>query len=54
MAIVGVEEVFGVAGRVMILRDGCHVATAPVKTFTRDELIEKMVGRTIENEFESF
>ena len=45
------EEVFDIADRVMILRDGCHVTTAPVKAFTRDELIEKMVGRTIDNEF---
>lgn len=45
------DEVFEVADRVMVLRDGQHIATRPVGAVSRDELIEKMVGRRLENEF---
>ncbi len=45
------DEVFEVADRVMVLRDGQHIATRPVGEVTRDELIEMMVGRKLENEF---
>ena len=45
------EEVFRVADRVMVMRDGSHVATRPVGELTRQDMIEMMVGRKIENEF---
>ena len=45
------DEVFEVADRVMVLRDGQHIATRPVGEVTRDALIEMMVGRKLENEF---
>jgi ABC-type sugar transport system ATPase subunit len=45
------DEVFRIADRVMILRDGTHVATASVADVTRTELIEKMVGRKLDQEF---
>ena len=45
------EEVFHIADRVMILRDGRHVATGPVGEFSREQLIERMVGRPLEQEF---
>lgn len=45
------EEVFTIADRVTVLRDGGHVATAPIADVTRDRLIEWMVGRTLESEF---
>jgi len=45
------DEVFEVADRVMVLRDGQRIATRPVGEVTRDELIEMMVGRKLENEF---
>jgi len=45
------SEVFAIADRVTVLRDGEHVATRPVADVTRDELIEMMVGRKLENEF---
>jgi len=45
------EEVFAIADRVMILRDGQEVATRPVAEVGRHELIEMMVGRTLESEF---
>jgi ribose transport system ATP-binding protein len=45
------EEVFGIADRVMVLRDGRHVATHPIDHVSREQLIELMVGRKLENEF---
>jgi len=43
------EELFELADRVTVLRDGAYVGTRPVKDVTRDELIRMMVGRTISN-----
>ena len=45
------EEVFAVADRVMVLRDGAHVGTHRVKETSRQALIEMMVGRSLEAEF---
>ena len=45
------EEVFEVADRVMVLRDGAHVCTRAMGSITREELIELMVGRPLEAEF---
>jgi ABC-type sugar transport system ATPase subunit len=45
------DEVFQIADRVMVLRDGEHVATRPVAEVSRDELIEMMVGRKLDSEF---
>ncbi len=45
------DEIFEIADRVTILRDGGHVATRAVGELSRDELIELMVGRKLENEF---
>lgn len=45
------DEVFDLADRVMVLRDGKHVATRAIDEVTRDQLIEMMVGRKLENEF---
>jgi len=45
------DEVFEVAERVMVLRDGEHVGTEDINEITREELIEMMVGRPIESEF---
>ena len=45
------EEIFELADRVMILRDGEHVQTMPVGQLTRGQLIELMVGRSLDNEF---
>lgn len=39
------EEVFDLADRVTVLRDGRHVATHPIGEVTRQDLIELMVGR---------
>ena len=45
------EEVFEIADRVTVLRDGELVGTRGVEDLTREKMIEMMVGRTIEDEF---
>jgi rhamnose transport system ATP-binding protein len=45
------EELFSLADRVTVLRDGSYVDTRSMKEVTRDDLIRMMVGRTINNLF---
>lgn len=45
------EEVFMLADRVTVLRDGQYVDTKPVIETDHDDLISMMVGRTIDNLF---
>jgi rhamnose transport system ATP-binding protein len=45
------EELFELADRVTVLRDGSYVDTRSMKDITRDDLIRMMVGRTINNLF---
>jgi ribose transport system ATP-binding protein len=45
------DEIFEIADRVTVLRDGLRVATRPVDEVTREELIEMMVGRQLDQEF---
>ena len=45
------DEIFEIADTITILRDGQYVGHAPAKEMTRDQMIEMMVGRSIENEF---
>jgi ABC-type sugar transport system ATPase subunit len=45
------DEIFAIADRITILRDGRHVATYPTRAATRQRLIEDMVGRPLEAEF---
>jgi len=45
------DEVFEVADRVMVLRDGAHVGTQAVEGVSREALIELMVGRPLEAGF---
>ena len=45
------NEIFQIADRVTVMRDGEHVATTPIGQLTRQRMIEQMVGRRIENEF---
>src|SRR5439155_26908547 len=45
------DEIFTLADRVTVLRDGQHVATRVVADVTRAQLIEMMVGRKLEQEF---
>ncbi len=43
------EEIFELADRVTVLRDGACVGTSQVIDTTEDDLINRMVGRTIED-----
>ena len=45
------DEVFALADRVMVLRDGERVDCRPIADVTRRQLIERMVGRPLEAEF---
>ncbi|HEY7313234.1 MAG TPA: sugar ABC transporter ATP-binding protein [Gemmataceae bacterium] len=45
------EEVFAIANRVQVMRDGEGVGCRPIGEVTRDELIRLMVGRRLEEEF---
>ena len=45
------DEIEQFADRITVLRDGKHVATRPIDQVTRDQMIELMVGRSLENEF---
>ncbi len=45
------DEIDEIADRVTILRDGSHVATRDKSKLQRDEMIELMVGRSLEKEF---
>src|SRR5439155_15483635 len=41
------EEIFTIADRVTIFRDGRHIATRPVGEVDRDQIIRMMVGREL-------
>lgn len=45
------DEIFEIANRVMVMRDGEYIGTKPKLEITRQEMIEMMVGRKVENEF---
>lgn len=45
------DEVDALADRLLVLRDGCLVGGGVVNETTRNELIEMMVGRPLEDEF---
>jgi len=45
------DEIFTIADRVMILRDGTNVDDRPIAEISRSELIERMVGRELKDEF---
>jgi len=46
-------EIFEIADRVTVLRDGGLVGTKRISDLTRESMIEMMVGRRLENEFPS-
>lgn len=45
------DEIFKIADTVMVLRDGRYVGDSPASEMTRKQMIEMMVGRSIESEF---
>ena len=45
------EEVFAITDRVTVLRDGKNAGERPIGQITRNEMIELMVGRELQDEF---
>ena len=45
------EEVFEIADRVTVLKDGRVMGTRPTRELSREDLVRMMVGRTIEDYF---
>ncbi|MCH2200362.1 MAG: sugar ABC transporter ATP-binding protein [Fuerstiella sp.] len=45
------DEVFAISDTICVLRDGCHISTRPAEEFSRQSLIEMMVGRAITHEY---
>ncbi len=45
------EELFDIADRVTVLRDGRLVITSPVNEITRDKLVKHMVGRDLTRDY---
>jgi ribose transport system ATP-binding protein len=48
-----IDEIFRLCDTVTVLRDGAVIDTKPVSQCKTEEIIQKIVGRTIENEFPS-
>lgn len=47
------DEIFTIADRVTVLRDGGNVGERPIGEMTRNQMIEMMVGRELKDEFPS-
>jgi len=45
------EEVFRLCDRVTVLRDGQHIETAHVRDLTMETIVQRMIGRSIEQYF---
>ena len=45
------EEIFEIADRVTVIRDGSHISTRPIADVTSDGMIAEMVGREVGNYF---
>ncbi|WDE97700.1 sugar ABC transporter ATP-binding protein [Lentisphaera profundi] len=45
------DEIFDIATRVMVMRDGEYIGSKNIEDINRQEMIEMMVGRKVENEF---
>ena len=45
------EEIFEIADRLTVFRDGMHITTVPVSEITTEEIIRHMVGRELSNLF---
>ncbi len=45
------DEIYDFCDMVTVLRDGSIIDTQPIENITRNDMIAKMVGRSIENEF---
>jgi ribose transport system ATP-binding protein len=45
------DEIFAITDRIMVMRDGAYIGTSPTAETSREQLIEMMVGRPLEQEF---
>jgi len=45
------EELFEIADRVTVMRDGCYISTENIAGVTREKLISLMVGRTVSEKY---
>jgi len=45
------DEVLAIADRVTVMRDGATLGTLPAAGLTREQLVERMVGRPLDQEF---
>lgn len=45
------DEIYTIADRVMVMRDGQYVTSKPIADMSRAEMIERMVGRKLDQEF---
>jgi ribose transport system ATP-binding protein len=45
------EELFEIADRITVMRDGCYVGTESIADVTRERLISMMVGRTVSENY---
>ena len=43
------DEIFRVADRVTVIRDGQHISTRPIAEVTEDSMVQDMVGRALES-----
>ena len=43
------DEIFRIADRVTVIRDGQHISTKPISDVTEDGLVKDMVGRALES-----
>lgn len=47
------EEIFTIADRVTVLRDGCYIGTKTISETSSEELISMMIGRTLTQQYPS-
>ena len=45
------DEIFSMCDTATVLRDGQVIETRPTKDFTRDEIVERMVGRSVDVDY---
>ncbi len=45
------EEIFEICDSVSVLRDGRHIGTKPISDISRDQIVEMMVGREVNQSF---
>lgn len=45
------DEIFQMCDTTTVVRDGQVIETRPTKNFTRDEIVERMVGRSVDMEY---